>query len=69
MRPRMSSEYIIVREEATEEIRVCKIAPGYKPPPQKGYTWAGPFKSKKAAELAIREKSLAVYEALYGYKL
>jgi hypothetical protein len=63
---RNRSVYVIIRDVATDEIRISPVVAGYRPPADSAYRCHGPFKSKAAAERAIREKSSAVREVLYG---
>jgi len=50
--------YFVVREVKTEQLRISPAVAGYRPPPSDSeYTWGGPFRSKRAAELAVEQKS------------
>lgn len=65
-------QYIVIREVATNEVRICPIVAGYKPKPDPGvYTWGGPFKSQTAAKKALQNKSEELAKQLYpeGYTL
>lgn len=45
--------YIVVRQIATDELRICRVADGYRPKPDPEYTYSEPFPSMTAANKAI----------------
>jgi hypothetical protein len=63
------SDYLVVREVATNELRICRVVAGYRPPADPAYTWGGPFPSQHAARKAVEAKSDALAKQLYpeGY--
>lgn len=62
----MRRNYVIIREVATDELRISPVSPGYRPPADPAYRCHGPFKSKVAANRALKEKSSVAFAALYG---
>jgi hypothetical protein len=58
-------EYLVIREIATDELRIAPVAPGYRPKADPGFTWGGPFKSLRAARAAIAAKGKALRRQLY----
>ena len=58
--------YFVVREVATDLLRISPAAPGYRPPPSDGeYTWGGPFPSRQQATKALEQKSSTLRHQLY----
>lgn len=60
-----TTEYIVVRNIATDELRICRIMIGYKPPNDNTYTYSGHFKSINAARAAIESGSEELRRELY----
>ena len=60
-----ATEFIIIREVATDDLRLTRIVVGYKPPPDPAYTWGGPFKSRQAASKALHRKNETLRKQLY----
>jgi hypothetical protein len=60
--------YIIIREVATEEIRICKVPAGYKAPADEAYRWAGWFETEAGAIAALEEKCSQIRRQLYSNK-
>lgn len=61
-------EYIVIRKMADDEVRVCPVAAGFKPTPEAGYTWGGPYKSQVAALNAIASGDERLRRQLYPDK-
>ncbi len=60
-----ATEYLVVRKVATNELSVCRVVVGYKPPNGSDFTAGGPFKSKAAAMKAVAETSEELRKQLY----
>ena len=58
-------EYIVIRDLATDELRVTRVMLGYRPPCDPAYTWGGPFGTRQRASKAIAEKSGTLRRQLY----
>lgn len=64
--PKTRRIYFVVRNVATDELRIPAAVPGYTPPPADSeFTWGGPFKSLQAAKRALKEKSSTLRKQLY----
>ena len=61
----MAYEYILIRNIATDDTRVCKIEKGFKLKPQKDYRWFGPFKTQKLATTAFVSSDSEAMKALF----
>lgn len=57
--------YIVIRDVKSNELRVCRIAKGYVPPPDPAYTWGGPFHTAPQAMRAVEAKSEELRKQLY----
>jgi hypothetical protein len=57
--------YLVIRQVATDELRIVPVKPDYKPEPDPAYTWGGPFRSKQAAQKALDQKSSTLRKQLY----
>lgn len=60
-----ATEYIVIRQVTTDQLRICRVVSGYRPKPDLEYTWGGPFRSKAAATKAIEARSEALRRQLY----
>lgn len=65
---RLRYQYIVIREIASDELRITKIAPGYNPKADPEYTWGGPFKSLQAARKAVEYRYVELQRQLYPEK-
>ena len=61
-----TTQWVVIREVATDELRLAQVRVGYVCPAEDGYRWAGPFPSRKAANQALAANGVAVREQLYG---
>jgi hypothetical protein len=60
------TQWIVIRQVATNELRLVKVYVDYKmPPPNPAYTWGGPFKSSRSANKAIQEQDKKLFGQLY----
>jgi hypothetical protein len=57
-------EYLIVRWKDRHEYRVSPVWDGWRPPPDKHYVWAGPYRSRRAAEKALERMDDALRQQL-----
>lgn len=58
-------EYLVIREVATDTLRVIFVPAGYRPGPSKGFRWGGPFSSIRDAMKAIGRDDEELHEQLY----
>jgi hypothetical protein len=64
--PQKRSRYLVIRQVATDELLLVLVKIGQRIEPEDGYRFAGPFKSKAAANRALDDMDTTLEEALYG---
>ncbi len=62
----MTTPHIIIREVATDELRIVLLPVGYSCAADPSYRWAGWFDSEQSARNALRDKDEDVRLQLYG---
>lgn len=62
----MRRTYVLILEVATNELVVSSLPAGQRPKADSRYRCHGPFRSKRAAERAVKERLTAVERTLYG---
>ena len=58
--------WMVIREVATDELRLASLPAGQRPAADPAYRCAGPYRSKAAANRAVSQKSSALHAMLYG---
>ncbi len=60
-----ATEFIVVRKIDSEELSVARIVRGWRPQPEPGFTWGGPYGSWAKAQAAINRKDETLRRQLY----
>ncbi len=61
----MKPRWYIMRQVATDQLRVTRLRRGPIPPPDPAYKWAGPFATYDDAAAAVAAKDESVRAQLY----